>query len=166
MIFRGFLAAAGLAVLALVQGCAALMAERGSPPATNLSGLREGLTRVEAELFVGTPISSISTSDGRRIEIYEVDGGTPPDKSRALVHFLLDASTLLAWEVIGTPMEAVIRLARNPEQIAIVYGWDERVLAIHRLGRGPAQRGSTGAPPPPLASPPSPPFSRAEGGLP
>ncbi len=164
---RGLKAGVGLVVLVAASGCSVMMAEHGRPPSTDLSGLREGLTRVEAELFVGSPISSISPPDGRRIEIYEVDAGTPPDKSRALVHVLLDISTLLAWEVIGTPMEAIIRSSGSTEQVAIVYGFDDRVLAVHRLGRPAPRPAGRAASAPSLAPDRSGrPSGTAEGGLP
>ncbi len=158
------MAAFGFAVLAATSGCSVMMAAQGSPPATDLSGLREGLTRVEAERFVGAPLSSLRSPDGRRIDIYEVDGGTPRDQPRARLFALLDLTTLFVWEVVGTPVEAATRHARHPEQVAIVYGWDDRVVAIHRLGVTPAQHAS-GEGPPSGATPPVPAFG-VEGGLP
>jgi hypothetical protein len=109
-------------------GCSVGMALSGKKD-PNLGMVRVGATRGEVEMALGNPVSSVTTQDGRRTDIYDYEIGNEPSTGRAVAHGAMDFLTLGLWEVVGTPIEA---LKGTKYQIAVTYDSDNRVLAINQ----------------------------------
>lgn len=123
---RGFLAYVGLCLT--LAGCSVGMAMSGKKE-PNLGAFRVGSTRGEVELQLGGPISTTTTDEGRRVDLYEYEIGNEPAPGRATAHAVLDVLTLGLWEVVGTPIEA---FTGSKHRLTITYGPDDRVLAINQ----------------------------------
>lgn len=113
-------------ILLVFAGCSVGMAISGKPE-PNLGAFRVGSMRGEVEVQLGSPISSTSLPDGRRIDVYEYELGNRPSAGRAVGHAVLDVLTLGLWELVGTPIEA---FQGSKHRIAITYGPDEKVMDI------------------------------------
>ena len=111
-----------------ITGCSVAMALSGKKE-PNLGSVRVGGTRGEVELQLGNPVSSVTTEDGKRVDIYEYEIGNEPSAGRAIAHGVLDVLTWGLWEVVGTPVEA---LKGNKYTISIAYDSDNRVIAINQ----------------------------------
>ena len=111
-----------------IVGCSVAMALSGKKE-PNLGAVRVGSTRGEAELQLGSPISSVTMEDGRRMDIYEYELGNEPSTGRAVAHGVLDVVTWGLWEIIGTPAEAI---QGKKYQITIYYDSDNRIAAINQ----------------------------------
>jgi hypothetical protein len=111
-----------------ITGCSVGMALSGKKD-PNLGALRVGATRGEVELQLGNPVSSVTTEDGKRVDIYEYEIGNEPSAGRAIAHGVMDILTWGLWEVVGTPVEG---LKGNKYQISIAYDSDNRVIAINQ----------------------------------
>ena len=117
-----------LCLIILSSGCSVGMAMVGKKE-PNLGAVQVGATRGEVELQLGNAISSVTTEEGRRVDLYEYEIGNEPSGGRAIGHAVMDLLTLGVWEIIGTPIEAV---QGKKYQISIAYGPDDRVLAINK----------------------------------
>ncbi len=111
-----------------LAGCSVGMALSGKKD-PNLGAFRVGSTRGEAELQLGSPISSVTTPDGGRTDIYEYELGNEPSAGRAIGHGIMDVLTLGLWELVGTPIEG---FTGSTHRISIVYGRDDRIIAINQ----------------------------------
>lgn len=128
-----------LAWLVIIAGCSVGMAMHGKND-PNLGAIRVGATRGEVELHLGSPVSSVTTEDGTRIDIYEYEIGNAPSGGRAVGHAVMDVLTLGIWEVVGTPIEAV---QGKKYSISITYDKDNRVAAINQAPTIPSQAQAT-----------------------
>jgi hypothetical protein len=111
-----------------ITGCSVGMALSGKRE-PNLGTIRVGATRGEVELQLGNPVSSVTTEDGKRVDIYEYEIGNEPSAGRAVAHGVMDVLTFGLWEVVGTPVEA---LKGNKYTTSIAYDSDNRVIAINQ----------------------------------
>ena len=111
-----------------LSGCSVGMALSGKKD-PNLGAFRVGSTRGEAELHLGSPTSSVTTPDGGRTDIYEYELGNEPSAGRAIGHGIMDVLTLGLWEFVGTPIEG---FTGSTHRISIVYGRDDRIIAINQ----------------------------------
>lgn len=101
------LLAATLCCVALgSSGCSVYMAAAGDDE-PNLSNIRKGASRGEIELALGQPVSLATQKDGGTVATYEYILGNEPSAGRAVGHAVMDLLTLGAWEIIGTPVEAM-----------------------------------------------------------
>ena len=71
----------------------------------NLGAFRVGSSRGEVELQLGSPVSSVTTPEGKRVDMYEYELGNEPSAGRAIGHGVMDVLTFGLWEVAGTPIE-------------------------------------------------------------
>ena len=111
-----------------IAGCSVGMALSGKKE-PNLGAFHVGSTRGEAELQLGSPISSVTTPEGNRTDIYEYELGNEPSAGRAIGHGVMDVLTLGLWEVVGTPIEG---FTGSKHRITIVYGPDDRIISINQ----------------------------------
>jgi len=109
-------------------GCSVGMAMSGKKD-PNLGAFRVGSTRGEAELQLGSPISTTTTTEGRRVDLYEYEIGNEPSAGRAIAHGVMDVLTLGIWEIIGTPIEG---FQGTTHRLTVTYDQDDRVLAINQ----------------------------------
>ena len=120
----------------LFSGCAVYMAAKGTPEPYG-GGPLAGQDRNAVIASLGPPKESVD-SNGRRLEIYEYKTGDAPSPWRAVVHGLLDLSSLGIWEIIGTPIEMA-----QGEKVRVTVEYDENGRVANVLaGRGtqPATR--------------------------
>ena len=113
--------------IVLFSGCSVGMALSGKKD-PNLGAIRTGTTRGEVELQLGSPVKSVTTQEGRRIDIYEYEIGNEPSAGRAVGHAALDVLTLGIWEIAGTPIEA---FQGKKYEMTITYSKDDKVEAIN-----------------------------------
>jgi hypothetical protein len=94
------------------------MAAKGTPqPYGGVPIAGQSRNAVIANL--GPPKQSIG-SDGRRVEVYEYKTAHEPSPWRAIVHGILDVSSLGLWEIIGTPIEMA-----QGEKVRVAVEYDE-----------------------------------------
>lgn len=111
-----------------LAGCSVGMAMSGKKD-PNLGAFRVGSTRGEVELQLGSPMSTTSTVEGRRVDLYEYEIGNEPSGGRAIAHGVMDVLTLGLWEIIGTPIEG---FQGTKHRLTITYDNEDRVLAINQ----------------------------------
>lgn len=111
-----------------LAGCSVGMAMSGKKD-PNLGAFRIGSTRGEVELQLGSPISTTTTAEGRRVDLYEYEIGNEPSAGRAIAHGVMDVLTLGIWEIIGTPIEG---FQGTKHRLTITYDNEDRVLAINQ----------------------------------
>ncbi len=109
------------------QGCSVAMAMSGDPD-PDLSIVRVGASRGEVEMQLGTAVQQSTTPEGYTIAKYHYTIGNAPSAGRAIAHGAMDVLTLGLWEVIGTPVEAVIP---KHYDMTVTYDRDMRVLAVN-----------------------------------
>ncbi len=109
-------------------GCSVGMAMSGKKD-PNLGAFRVGSTRGEVELQLGSPISTTTTTEGRRVDLYEYEIGNEPSAGRAIAHGVMDVLTLGIWEIIGTPIEG---FQGNTHRLTVTYDQEDRVMAINQ----------------------------------
>lgn len=111
-----------------ISGCSVGMAMSGKED-PNLGAFRVGSTRGEVELQLGSPVSSVTTPEGMRVDLYEYEIGNKPSAGRAIGHGVMDILTLGLWEVIGTPIEG---FTGEKKRLTITYDKKDRVEAINQ----------------------------------
>ncbi len=94
----------------------------------NLGMIQVGASRGEVELTLGSPIDTVTLSDGNRMDVYAYEIGNAPSAGRAAGHAVMDLLTLGLWEIVGTPVEAS---TGNKKLLNIAYDKDDRVLSIN-----------------------------------
>ena len=114
-------------VLIVLSGCSVGMAMSGKKE-PNLGAFRVGSSRGEVELQLGSPVSSATTPEGKRVDIYEYKLGNEPSAGRAIGHGVLDVLTLGLWEVAGTPIEG---FQGEKKRLTIRYDAKDTVEAIN-----------------------------------
>lgn len=93
------------------QGCGAYMAFTQPDPVA-YEQLNPGQAQRDRVMSVlGTPVESISTEDGGRVDTYRFYEGTSSGYPalRAMLHMMADLFTLGLWEIVATPTEFAIR---------------------------------------------------------
>ena len=90
-----------------ISGCSVGMAMSGKED-PNFAAFRVGSTRGEVELQLGSPVSSVTIPEGKRVDVYEYEIGNKQSATRAIYHGVLDVLTVGLWEIIGTPIEGSI----------------------------------------------------------
>lgn len=111
-----------------ISGCSVGMAMSGKED-PNFGAFRVGSTRGEVELQLGSPISSVTTPEGMRVDLYEYEIGNKPSAGRAIGHGVMDILTLGLWEIIGTPIEG---FQGEKKRVTITYDKKDRVEAINQ----------------------------------
>lgn len=107
----------------ICSGCAVYMA--ANKKGTDIVSMQRCSTRLQFLNLGATVLSSERMADGSLQEIYQV----PKEKGsavRAMMHGILDLSSGLTWEIIGTPMEAYL----NTDEyitIKVTYGKDDAI---------------------------------------
>ncbi len=114
-----------LVIMPIIQGCAVGMALHGRPD-VDLSALRVGQPRDEVIIILGQPIKTMTTDIGR-IDVFECQRGNAPSTGRAVAHGAMDLLTFGAWEIIGTPIEA---LGSSKFRMTINYNKEDKVTKI------------------------------------
>ncbi len=109
-------------------GCSVGMAMSGKKD-PNLGAFRVGSTRGEVELQLGSPMSTTTTGEGRRVDLYEYEIGNEPSAGRAIAHGVMDVLTLGIWEIIGTPIEG---FQGTKHRLTVTYDQEDRVMAINQ----------------------------------
>ena len=89
----------------LSSGCSVIMAASGSDT-PQYERIEVGQSRDSVLLIMGQPTKSIS-DDGKRADYFTFEKGNEASVGRAALHAFADVMTLGAWEVIGTPLEAI-----------------------------------------------------------
>ena len=115
-------------VCSLLYGCSVGMALSGKEE-PDLGAIHVGSTRGEIELHLGSPVETIASSDGKRVDIYEYEIGNEPSAGRAAIHGAMDILTIGLWEIVGTPVEG---FQGEKHRIAITYDSDDKCCEISR----------------------------------
>ncbi len=94
-----------IALSVVLGGCSVGMALSGKKD-PDLSVIKRGEHREVIELQLGPP-REVAFSGEDTLAVYEYEIGNEPSSGRAAFHGVMDVLTFCAWEVIGTPVEAV-----------------------------------------------------------
>lgn len=121
----------------MLQGCTIASFTKGQP-GTDISSLKPGVSRAEAEAILGPPLREWTTPMNIRYRIYRYDAGVPPSGTGETVAFVafMDVITLGLFEVyeatgatnLSKPSkDSLMRVWR---QIAIAFDADERSVGL------------------------------------
>lgn len=123
-----------------LSGCAVGMALHGKRE-PNLSVLRIGQDRQVVLVNLGEPAKT-SVSEGKKVDVFELERGNAPSAGRAVGHGVMDVFTLGLWEVVGTPVEATVG-----EKFTVVVEYDEndKVTQVYRPKKESATTGKSGS---------------------
>lgn len=115
-----------LCLIVCLSGCAVGMALSGKRE-PQLQNLRKGMEIEETHFIMRDYTPSVTfTEEGDRIEEYEIQLGNTPSGGRAIGHGVMDVLTLGAWEIIGTPVEAV---ASGKTTLTVTYR-DDKIIKL------------------------------------
>jgi len=117
---------AAVALLATASGCSVGMAMSGKKQ-PDLTVVKTDANRQDIELQLGPPVQTSSNDLGGVTAIYDYEVGNEPSAGRAIGHGLADVLTLGAWELVGTPVEAV---QGDKYRLTIVYDKDNKAKTI------------------------------------
>lgn len=108
-----------LAIVAICSSCSVIMAAKKE--GTTIENIQYSCTRGQILSQGPVVISSEKTPSGELVEVYQFQKqkGAP---DRAFLHGVLDITTCGLWEVIGTPMEAIIE---HKEYFSLRVTYDE-----------------------------------------
>jgi hypothetical protein len=108
-------------------GCSVYLAQKGHP-GPNLRGFGIGTTEQEVESQLGTPSLVEPLGAGKRRTVYQVELTKESNRSRSLVHLVLDCATYGIWELPATIYE--LHTEHRKGEAEFVYGPDDRILEI------------------------------------
>lgn len=135
-----------VALLSL-NGCAVVMAAK-QPDYKNVDLFKVGTPRGQLLGEFGQPITSETKSNGVRCDTFSFTQGYSggAKAGRAFLHGIADVLTLGAWELIGTPTEAVFSGSTVGYQAC--YDQQDRIQEVTLLtpdndGKGPKNVGPT-----------------------
>lgn len=114
-------------VVLVISGCSVGMAMSGKKT-PNLGMVQVGASRGEIELTLGPPAKTATLPNGNRMDVYEYELGNDPSPGRAVSHFVMDLLTLGAWEIVGTPIEAI---QGDKKILNVIYNKDDEVIGIN-----------------------------------
>lgn len=109
-----------------LTGCSVAMALNGHPE-PNFDAFELGSTRKQAEIQLGTPISSKLLDSGNTEDTYKYEVGNSPNGARATLYFYYDLATIGLAEPIFSLIEV---FQGHDEETQIIYSPDDHVLEI------------------------------------
>ena len=126
---KTFALVASLSTLLITSSCSVVMAAKKE--GVSVEKLQCARTRGQMIACGVTVISSDRTPTGELVEVYQVQKERG-SAARALMHGVLDVSTLGLWEVVGTPIEVCVD---NKEfyTIRVFYNEQEVVQKVELL---------------------------------
>jgi hypothetical protein len=105
--------------------CTAVSALQGKP-GLDVSRIKAGMSKVDAEQILGSPIREWVTSSGVSYGIYDYDAGVPPSGSEAAANVFMDIISVGVWELFGAFGHQPE--LRKREQMAVSYDVDGLVI--------------------------------------
>ena len=117
----------------LLSSCMTASALKGQP-GIDITSVKPGISRVEAEKILGSPLREWMSSDIRYC-VYAYDGGIPPNASDAAAFAFLEiisVGLLDLYEAIGASELTKIRnkVSRIAEKIAVSYDVDAIIIGV------------------------------------
>ncbi len=112
--------------LVTLTGCSVAMALNGHPE-PNFEAFELGSTRKQAEIQLGTPVSSKLLDTGNKEDTYKYEVGNSPNGARATLYFYYDLATIGLAEPIFSLIEV---FQGHDEETRILYSPDDRVIEI------------------------------------
>ena len=110
----------------VVSGCAANMAANGKN-GPEMAVVKRQNMRADVERMLGTPVETVSNSNGELVQLYIAEAHTEPSAARAVGHAFMDVASLGFWEFVGGPMEAYIG---RRQRVIVCYDEEDRVMLI------------------------------------
>lgn len=120
----------GYFALVMVRGCSVYM-RANRPVYKNVGVAQQGATRTMVVSELGLPEQSVE-KEGKRIDTYRVDPNAETQGTKVAVtsfHFMADALTLGAWEVVGTPFELASKHKLTTYEIT--YSADDKIESVN-----------------------------------
>jgi hypothetical protein len=116
------------------SGCTVAKALKGEP-GKDVSSIKSGITKQEAEEILGSPIREWTTPLNIRYYVYSYDAGIPPNLGDAAAFAFLDiigAGVLELYEVIGLTGlgKTWDRTSRVVENVAISYDANDAIVGV------------------------------------
>jgi hypothetical protein len=109
----------------LLCSCTAVSALQGKP-GLDVSLVKVGMSRADAEQILGSPIREWVTSSGVSYGVYDYDAGVPPSGSEAAANVFMDIVSVGVWELFGAFGHQPE--LRKREQMAVSYDVDGLVI--------------------------------------
>ncbi len=117
-----------LVALSVCTSCSVAMAARKE--GVSLDKVQTARTRGQLLACGGTVVSSDRMPSGELVEVYQIQKERG-SAARALMHGVLDISTLGLWEAVGTPIEACD--TKEFFTVKVFYTPDETVNKIELM---------------------------------
>lgn len=96
-----------VACIPFINGCAVGMAMMGKAE-PSMDDLMIGTPIDRVHFIMREYIPAVTILEGQRVETYDVQIGNEPSAMRAIGHLAMDVITWGLWEVVGTPVEALV----------------------------------------------------------
>ena len=114
------------ALLLSLAACSIVMSSTSS--GVNPKRLSQCQTRLCLIAAGATPIDAEKTQQGKRYS--ETFRATMPTSSatRAVMHGVLDVSTFGIWEIVGTPVEAIVKSKKTGYAVNVKYANDGNTI--------------------------------------
>jgi len=127
-----FLCIVILVFFTLLAGCSAYLAVN-QPPKKDLSILKEGTSREYLLAVFGAPVFSEKRAE-RRFEIFAFYKGSALgwNESRAVFHVAADVFSLGLWEIVGIPIELIIK--GDMLAAKVIYDENDRIISSEIYG--------------------------------
>lgn len=118
----------GLVLASLCTSCSVAMAARKE--GVSIDKVQASRTRGQILACGATVVSSDRQPNGELVEVYQMQKERG-SAARALMHGVLDISTLGMWEAIGTPIEACD--TKEFFTIKVFYACDETIRKVELM---------------------------------
>ena len=131
--FRKWIAALLCGAVLALSGCSVAKMAKGES-GTDLSPIRPGMTRAQAEAIVGPSVRDWQTPAGVRYCVYRYDAGTRADSGWLLGNAFMDVVSLGTWELLPllSPNTNGHHIQQLVGQIAISYDSSDVILGVFR----------------------------------
>jgi len=116
----------------------------------DLSVLKVGTEKTQIEAKLGRPESEAKLADGRTQSTYHYEVGNEPSAGRAAVHAGMDVLTLGAWELVGTPLEA---MQGDEKRLVVTYDAAGKAESFDLSQPGESEVSDASPAPPPSTRP-------------
>jgi hypothetical protein len=126
----GFIICLLLISMLLPSGCMTASALRGEQ-GKDISSVKAGISREEAEKVLGSPIREWVTSSSIRYSIYSYDRGIPPSIGNAASFAFMEIVSLgLVDLYVATGIVPEFKGTRITDQVAVAYDKDDIIVGL------------------------------------
>ena len=131
--FRGWVSALLCSGVFLLSGCSLSHMAKGEP-GTDITPVKPGMTRAQAEAILGPSLRDMQIPSGVRYSVYRYNVGTQTERGWFLSNAFMDVMTLGSWEILHVISPNADRNHQQQlvGQLAISYDSSDVLLGVFR----------------------------------